>query len=203
MTGKAAAPPDRAAGGLHPWHLLLVGAMASVTAGAVIVAGSGPANTILVAVAILSAVLVALGVFRTLAPFARTDAGEQVEMVAGRTRSALEREKMLVLRSIKEAEFDRAMKKISDADFQEMSARLRQRAAGLLRQLDGDAGYRALIERDLAALLGREPGQGARPPAAPGPIVPHATVCAGCRTANDSDARYCKACGAALTGGVA
>ena len=51
-------------------------------------------------------------------------------MLGGRTRAALEREKTLVLRSIKELEFDRAMGKVSEKDFAEMSARLRARAAG-------------------------------------------------------------------------
>ena len=43
-------------------------------------------------------------------------------MLGGRTRAALEREKALVLRSIKELEFDRAMGKVSEKDFAEMSA---------------------------------------------------------------------------------
>ena len=71
-------------------------------------------------------------------------------MVAGRTRAALEREKMLVLRAIKELEFDRAMGKIADGDFDEMRDRLRARALRLIAQLDGAAAYREMIERDLA-----------------------------------------------------
>ena len=64
-------------------------------------------------------------------------------MVGQRTRAALEREKLLTLRAIKELEFDRAMGKLSDEDWQEMSGRLRARAARLIRQLDAGAGYRA------------------------------------------------------------
>ena len=51
-------------------------------------------------------------------------------------RAVLEREKMLVLRSIKELEFDRAMGKVSAADFDEMAGRLRARALSLMKQLD-------------------------------------------------------------------
>ncbi len=40
----------------------------------------------------------------------------------------MEREKALVLRSIKELEFDRAMGKVSPRDFDEMSTRLRELA---------------------------------------------------------------------------
>ena len=61
--------------------------------------------------------------------------------IGGRTRIALEREKTLVLRSIKELEFDFAMGKIAKADFDEMSGRLRARALGLMRQLDAGGGY--------------------------------------------------------------
>ena len=46
------------------------------------------------------------------------------------------------------------MGKLSDADWHEMSGRLRARAARLMRQLDAGAGYREQIERDLAKRLG-------------------------------------------------
>ena len=55
-----------------------------------------------------------------------------------------------MLRSLKEIEFDHAMRKTADADYEEMRDRLRVRAVGLMQQLDA-AGYRAAIERDLAA----------------------------------------------------
>ena len=51
-------------------------------------------------------------------------------------RAVLEREKLLVLRSIKELEFDRAMGKVSPKDFDEMAGRLRARAMSLMQQLD-------------------------------------------------------------------
>ena len=57
-------------------------------------------------------------------------ADDEPATIGGRTRVALEREKTLVLRSIKELEFDFAMGKIAKADFDEMSARLRARALG-------------------------------------------------------------------------
>ena len=76
-------------------------------------------------------------------------------MLGGRTRAALEREKTLVLRSIKELEFDRAMGKVSEKDFAEMSGRLRARAARLMRQLDAATGYRSEIEQEIAKRIGR------------------------------------------------
>ena len=73
-------------------------------------------------------------------------------------RAVLEREKMLVLRSIKELEFDRAMGKVSTKDFDEMAGRLRARAMSLMRQLDTEAGYRELIERELQAQVEQSAG---------------------------------------------
>ena len=156
-------------GGMRGWHLLLVATVAWAAAAAA----------------------------RTVAPLVTPDIGEQTEMVAGRTRAALEREKMLVLRSIKEVEFDRAMGKISVADFDEVAGRLRARAAGLLRQLDADStGYRALIERELATRVGRAPA--ATAPAEVPPPVAAAGACPSCGTEHDADARFCKACGARI-----
>lgn len=200
MKGKTVAPAEAAGGGLRPWHLLLLGALASGTAGAVASSTSGPVNAVLVVVSILSAALVAAGVFRTFVPFLGAELDEPSDMRAGRTRAALEREKMLVLRSIKEVEFDRAMGKISEADFQDVSGRLRQRAIGLMRQLDGDGGYRGLIQRELARLVGT-PAPSAEV-GAPASVQAErvSAACPSCRTTNDSDARFCKGCGTPLAG---
>lgn len=206
----AAAPPAPAAvepqrdSGVRPWHLLLVATLTAVAAGVFATRGTGMVNTVAVAVAIATVAWAAAAAARTVAPLVAPDLGEQTEMVGGRTRAALEREKMLVLRSIKEVEFDRAMGKISDADFQEMAGRLRARAAGLLRQLDLDSsGYRALIERELATRVGRVPAAAVAAAPGPEPAAPDAAdrapgVCPTCATANDADARFCKSCGSRI-----
>jgi hypothetical protein len=185
---------------LRPWHLLLLATLATVAAGVFVTRGTSTVNTVAVAVAIATVALAAAAVARTLAPLVSPEIGEQTEMVGGRTRAAFEREKMLVLRSIKEAEFDRAMGKISDADFHEMATRLRSRAAGLIRQLEGDgSGYRVLIERELAIRVGAPPvrvtsGSGA-PAAAAAKAATVPGQCPACQMANDADARFCKSCG--------
>jgi hypothetical protein len=194
----AAAEPARE-GGIRPWHVLLVATMLAIAAGVFATHGTGTVNTVAVGAAILTVAWAASAVARTVAPLVTPEIGEQTDMLGGRTRAALEREKMLVLRSIKEVEFDRAMGKISDTDFHEMAGRLRARAAGLLRQLDADGtGYRALIERELITRVGPAPGPPA--PAVSGPVPPAAAAgtCEACGTANDSDARFCKACGARI-----
>ena len=120
--------------------------------------------------------------------------------LSDRLRADLEREKALTLRSIKELEFDRAMGKVSPQDFDEMAARLRARALGLMKQLDAGAAPTATsIEKELAVADRRrssrsEPAGSTQPIAPPTGPVGH---CA-CGTANDADARFCKSCGARL-----
>jgi hypothetical protein len=114
----------------------------------------------------------------------------------------IDREKMLVLRAIKDLEFDRAMGKVSTSDFDQMAARLRGRALSLMKQLDEDGtGYRTIIERELAARVAaksaeRTPTRGVAAPVDE-PAVREAGECA-CGTANDADALFCKRCGAKL-----
>jgi hypothetical protein len=155
--------------------------------------GHTPAGIILLSLTIFAAAVVGLAAWRTLAPFTGTDEPAGPQMLGGRTRGALEREKTLVLRSIKELEFDYAMGKVSDKDFAEMGARLRVRAAGLLRQLDAGASYREQIEKEVARRVGGEARVGRVPKSGP-------AVCRSCSTHNDADARFCKHCGAALGG---
>jgi hypothetical protein len=118
-------------------------------------------------------------------------------MLGGRTRAALEREKTLVLRAIKDLEFDHAMGKVSRADFDEMGARLRARAARLLTQLDAGSGYKAAIELEVRRRLGPAPEAPQAQPVAASSSVPSqvAKTCGSCQTENDVDARFCKSCG--------
>lgn len=192
----AAVPVDERAG-LRPWHLLLVATLVAIAAGVFVAQGTSTVNSVSLGVAIATVALAAAAVVRTVSPLLSPEIGEQTEMLGGRTRAALEREKMLVLRSIKEVEFDRAMRKISDADYHEVAARLRGRAAGLMRQLDGDgSGYRSLIERELVARVGPAPARPAPGPAADSPPARRPDgECHGCGTLNDVDARFCKSCG--------
>ena len=180
----------------RPWHLfVLVGLLASTIA-VLLVRPDDPVVLVLLVAAIGSSAWVGFMLYRTLWPLAASEFQDRTEIIAGRTRAALEREKTLVLRAIKELEFDRAMGKVAPADFQEVSGRLRARALALMQQLDVSLpGYSEEIERELAkrlAALGE-----AAPAADPGRDAAHRT-CAGCGAANDLDARFCKRCGAQM-----
>jgi hypothetical protein len=211
------------ASALKPWQFFVLVGLGTATVGVVLARDASPASLIILTSAIGAAVLAAVALHRTLAPLAQRD-HDVPELVGHRTRAALEREKMLALRSIKELEFDRAMGKIAAADFEEMVGRLRTRAIALMRQLDaGNASYAELIERELQgrlAGLGIKAAPGAPPTAVPrtaapvaspnlatverkGPMVVAALQCHLCDTLNDRDARFCKACGHPFEAGEA
>ena len=175
---------------LQPWQFFLLGGMLAATATVIVATGQSPANIIILSLTVVSVSFVGLGAYRILSPLVSAQP-ETPMTIGGRTRIALEREKTLVLRSIKELEFDFAMGKIAKADFDEMSGRLRARALGLMRQLDAGGGYREQIAKEVEERLkgaqgaqGAQGGQGAQ------------GACAECGTVNDPDAKFCKNCGA-------
>ncbi len=186
----ASAPDD----GFRPWHFFVLASILLATVAVILTRQSSPENLILISLTIAAAGAAAGAFYRMLAPLTAPVVLRTGEPVSERTRAALEREKMLVLRTIKELEFDRSMGKLSAKDFDEMSGRLRTRALSLMKQLDLDAtGYRAVIEQELAARV-----QASRAPAAAAPAATVGTCV--CGTAHDMDAVFCKRCGARLQG---
>jgi hypothetical protein len=183
--------------GLPPWQFFLLCGMLGATAVVIVATGQSIANILILSATIVAASFVGLGAYRMLAPLVSPTVASAPVVAGGRTRAALEREKTLVLRAIKELEFDFAMKKIAQADYDEMSARLRRRAMGLIQQLDATSGYRDQIERELASLVSTPEPKASRPQD-PRPSSRQDLTCVGCGTANDADARFCKQCGTSL-----
>jgi hypothetical protein len=102
-------------------------------------------------------------------------------------RAELEREKKLLLKAIKEAEFDRELHKLDEAEAATVIHRYRTRAIEILRALEpveGKVGkdYGAMVEAELRKRLAAEKH-----------------VCAACGKTNDDDAAFCKGCGKQLT----
>ena len=193
--------------GLRPWQFFLLAGMLSATAVVIVATGQSPASIVTLSLTVVAASFVALGAYRALSPLVLPENVSTAVILGGRTRAALEREKTLVLRSIKELEFDFAMQKVTQSDFDEMSARLRARAIGLMRQLDAGGGYRAEIERELEKRVGKVEDAttptgvtaGGRDFIPPENAVPAAPTCPSCEGSNDPDARFCKHCGARLS----
>ena len=161
--------------GFKVWHVYLLLAMAAATAAVAMSPSTHPAALLLLSAAIIAAGFAATAVHHALIGFL---GGAPPAPADDRVRASLEEQKAIVLRSIKELEFDRAMGKLSDADFAELSGRLRARALELMSALDAVP---------------------TTPP--PGPVVQAATAvgsCPNCHGVNDRDARFCKHCGAKL-----
>jgi hypothetical protein len=182
-----------AAQSLQPWQFFVLAALVCATVATFLLRVQGIAGSVLLTALMGGAALVGAMGLRMVRPlFVPPD--ERAAVVSDRVRQTLERDKLLVLRAIKELEFDHAMGKLSAGDFQEMSGRLRARAARLIQQIDQSAGYRERIERDAAKIaesLARK-GESARP------VAESDRVCAACATSNDTDARFCKNCGSRL-----
>jgi hypothetical protein len=189
---------------LRPWHFFVLVSLVAATAAVVLAREGRPEHLVLISLTIGAAGFAGAALYRTLAPLVGRDLGLRPEGLTESMRAVLEREKLLVLRAIKELEFDRAMGKLSTKDFDEMSARLRGRAMSLMRQLDTDGGYRELIERELKARISapaaRVPREKRAKTAAP-VAAPVGRACA-CGASNDADAAFCKRCGSKLTSGT-
>jgi hypothetical protein len=193
---------------LQPWQLFTLAGLIGATVVVFFSRGQSPIGIVLLSAAVFAAAFVGLSALRTFLPLTGSVPEDRPDMLGGRTRAALERDKALVLRTIKELEFDRGMGKVSEKDFAEMSARLRVRAGRIIRQLDAGSLYREQIEKEVeqrvaAANAGsapRNPAYAAEKTPSPagrataGPVA----VCPSCNTQNDPDARFCKSCGARL-----
>jgi hypothetical protein len=206
--------------GFRPWHFFVLAALAAATVAVLMSRQSAPEHLILLSLTIGAAGAAAAAFYRMLAPLAVEEGTLGEQRRSERARTAMEREKALVLRSIKELEFDRAMGKVSPRDFDDMAARLRGRAMMLIKQADeGSVGYRELIERELSARLVTRARTGAAAPPQPAADIPPSAApyttgasvpsrrvegapaaqsCGACGTGNDPDAAFCKRCGARL-----
>jgi len=185
----------------RPWHFFVILTLIAATAAVLTARKTSPENLVMVSLTVFAAGGASIALYRALSPLVGKERALRAETLGHRARAALEREKVLVLRSIKDLEFDRAMGKLAEEDFQDMSQRLRARAMGLMRQLDAShAGPREKIEQELAERLAREtprrPGQRAK--SAPAAVAAAIIVCEACDTANEADARFCKNCGTKL-----
>ena len=172
--------PQTGDSGFQPWHFFLLAAMAAATFAVARTEHTHPAALLLLSAAVVAAGLAGFAAYRALGAFLGFG-GRDAAPLTTSARDGLLREKALTLRSIKELEFDHAMGKISNADFQDMSSRLRARALVLMEELQ---------PAPLAEPRSRAP----LPPSAPASV----RACAECGTAYDADARFCKQCGKAV-----
>jgi hypothetical protein len=195
----SAPPAERAASqAIEPWQFFLLSGMLAATAVVIVSTGQSAASIIVLSLTVVAASTVAMGAYRALVPLVRPDSITPPALVGGRPRAALEREKTLAVRAIKELEFDHAMGKIAPADYDDLSARLRSRAMGLMRQLDEASGFKSAIEEELQRRLATATRSPVSVAPSAAPSASSIPACAACGAVNDVDARFCKRCGQPL-----
>jgi len=159
----------------------------------------------------LTLVLSGIALWRVLDPLSR--AGDPLATPAAPHSSArlreLEREKQLVLKAIKEIEFDYQMRKIAEPDYKDMIERYRARALRVIGELEAGDNFRPLIERELRDRLAAaesaaraaqtsSDAPAERPMSVSTSAASEAGACKACGTRNDEDAQFCKKCGGKL-----
>lgn len=157
-------------------HFYVLLSMVAATAAVVMARNTHPAALLLLSGAALAAGYTAYALHQALVGLL----SQNRERVIGiRQREVLEQDKLTVLRAIKDLEFDYGMKKVSEADYEDMLGRLKQRALLIMEQLEQ-------IPPDAPRTRA----------AAPAAAKKAATVaCTRCGTGNDGDAKFCKQCG--------
>ena len=182
MSSETSTDDGRAArvdSSFQPWHFYFILAMAGATWAVVASRHTQPVALLVLSAAILAAGAAGAALHHALTGLFGLNPRASASM-SNRLRADLERDKALVLRSIKELEFDHAMRKVSDADFAEIGGRLRTRAMLLIEQLESADPQPAPLARQAVEM-------------------PRTGECASCQTVNDRDARFCKQCGARLS----
>jgi hypothetical protein len=190
---------DGADAGLQPRHVFLLLSMIGATAAVMVVGRGHPLALVVLSLTVVAAGLVGVALQGALAGF--FGAGEATEEPRGaRATDALIREKALVLRSIKELEFDRAMGKIAEADFTNISTRLRARALSLMQELDRAAVPKSKVTATSPPSRTDAPAPQAVvvPQEATAPVPTPAAFCGECGTRAEPGQRFCKACGVKL-----
>ncbi len=156
-------------------HFYVLLSMVAATAAVVMARNTHPAALLLLSGAALAAGYTAYALHQTLMALLSKNT---TPVLGQRLREVLEQDKVTVLRAIKDLEFDFGMKKVSEADYQDMLGRLKQRALLIMEQLDQ-------IPPDAPAKSALS-------------AASRAAVCPRCSTSNDGDAKFCKQCGEKL-----
>jgi hypothetical protein len=175
--------------------------MGAVTVGV----GGGLASALLVLAsgALLGAIALLWASVRTLSGDAPLSTEMERLAARGTAVDSLAERKRRVLRALKDLEGEHALGRIDDADYEVFVARYRDEAKAVMREMD----TRVEPKREEAERIAREylqkhgvvsPGEASVP--VPDHVSPDASrvPCGGCGASNESDAAFCKGCGAPL-----
>lgn len=157
-------------------HFYVLLSMIGATVAVVVARHTHPAALLLISAAVLASGYTAYALHRALSGL-WSGVGDE-EPLGIRHREVLQQEKAIVLRAIKDLEFDFGMKKVSQADYADMLERLRARALLIMQQLE--------------RIPDIVPAQSARKDKERRPA---GSTCVRCGTRNEPDAKFCKQCG--------
>lgn len=165
-----------------------------------VVAGLGSGLLVLASGALLGTIALLWASVRTLSGDAPLQTGFQTFAARRHGVDALGEEKRRVLRQLKDLEAEHALGKIDDADYEALVARYRAEAKNVMREMDREVGpLRAEAERLAREYLAKRGLADGAPDAEPfADAGPDRASCAKCGTSNESDAAFCKKCGAAI-----
>ena len=167
-------------------HFYVLLSMIAATVAVVVARHTHPAALLLISAAVLASGYTAYALHRALAGLWSGTGNE--EPLGMRHREVLLQEKALVLRAIKDLEFDFGMKKVSEADYADMLERLRARALMLMQQLEHTPDLTAVALAEVAIV----PAATSRKDTAKRAV---SSTCVRCGTRNEPDAKFCKQCG--------
>ncbi|MGH7329879.1 MAG: zinc ribbon domain-containing protein, partial [Polyangiaceae bacterium] len=184
----------------------------------------GPALLVFTAGALLGTITLLWASLRTLGGDAPLPTGLASAVIVSRTNRGIEDRKRTVLLALKDLEHERAIGKIDEDDYKEVSARYREEAKSLMRAIDEEAApnrgraeqiarahlkKRGLSSEDASSekeeekpRVSIEPApptaKSVPPPPMPGKQEAERATCEKCGTSNEPDAAFCKKCGAAM-----
>ncbi len=144
----------------------------------------------------LTLVLAGIALWRVLEPLSGAEGVVRLAPRAPLRMRELEREKQLVLKAIKEIEFDYQTRKVAEPDYKDMIERYRRRAMRLITEIEAGDNFKPLIERELRDRLAAQDAAGELPKDTAATTDPAA--CPSCGVRNDEDAQFCKKCGGKL-----
>src|SRR4029453_18623919 len=97
---------------LRPWHFFVLVSLVTAAAAVALAREARPEHLVLISLTIGAAGFASAALYRTLAPLVGRETRPATDGLSESMRAVLEREKMLVLRSIKDLKFDRARGKV-------------------------------------------------------------------------------------------
>ena len=137
------------------------------------------------------ALVLLAGIYTLMPLFSKSQYGLEIELVAETELDRLLDRKTIVYGNLSDLEFEYKMGRLSDSDFQQLGARYKNEAAGILQNLDKLSASGNLdeeIEKDIAARKVKRQASRSKP-------VQDTPLCPSCGAKVLAGKKYCADCG--------